>query len=104
MFCDRLRSVRIFRKKTLQTTANEIGVTLRHYQKFESGEVSPDIDRLVKLADFFDVPVDFLLGRDDYLLKIGVSVDVPREGPPRHPKPRISRKYHRIQSSDNGEV
>ena len=88
MFNDRLRATRMFRGITQQKTADAMGVSLRHYQKYESGEVEPDFMRLSEVADFFDVPTDFLLGRDDYLKSLGVSVDVSLECPPRRPKSR----------------
>lgn len=91
MFKDRLRATRIYRGYTLQKTADAIGIALRSYQKYESGDSEPAFDYLVGLADFLDVPTDFLLGRDSYLKSLGVSVDVPPEGPPRHPKPQKSR-------------
>lgn len=78
MFNDRLRSVRTFRKITQQKTADFLGINIRHYQKYESGDVEPDIQRLTEIADFFNVPLDWLLGRDDYLKSLGVSVDVPQ--------------------------
>ena len=82
MFKDRLRSARISRGQTLH------GVTLVTIQKYESGAREPNLQMLSELADILDVPTDFLLGRDAYLKSLGVSVDVPPEGPPRHPKPR----------------
>ena len=91
MFNDRLRSTRISRGATQQKTADAMGMSLRHYQKYESGEIEPDLNRLVLLADFFNVPIDFLLCRDYYLSSLGVSVDVPPEGPPRRPKSQKSQ-------------
>ena len=91
MFNDRLRSARIFRKFTLQKTADALDIPLRSYQKYESADSEPDFATLIRLADLFNVPTDFLLGRDDYLESLGVSVDVPRVGPPRHPRPQKSR-------------
>ena len=91
MFKDRLRASRIARGYTLQKTAESIGIGLRAYQKYESGDSEPSFDYLVQLSDLFDVPIDFLLGRDDYLKSLGVSVDVSPEGPPRHPRPRKDR-------------
>ena len=86
MFNDRLRSARIARGFTLQKTADALEIALRTYQKYESGDREPNYQLLVSIADLFNVPTDFLLGRDDYLKTLGVSVDVPPEGPPRHPK------------------
>lgn len=101
VFNDRLRSTRIFRGITQQKTADAMGVSLRHYQKYESGEVEPDFMGLVEVSDFLNVPSDFLLGRDDYLKSLGVSVDVPPEGPPRRPRRRKNPQSQRILSSDN---
>lgn len=91
MFKDRLRATRIARGHTLQKTADAIGIALRSYQKYESGDSEPAFNYLVALADFLDVPTDFLLERDAYLQSLGVSVDVPPEGPPRHPRPQKNR-------------
>lgn len=90
-FNDRLRATRMFRKITQQKTADAIGVPLRHYQKYESGEIEPDISGLVKISNFLDVPVDFLLERDDYLQSLGVSVDVSLTCPPRRSKSQKNR-------------
>lgn len=103
MFNDRLRATRISRNITQQKTADAIGSPLRHYQKYESGEIEPDLKRLSELADFFNVPADFLLGRDDYLQSLGVSVDVSLTCPPRRPKSQKSRQSLHILSSDSGE-
>ena len=67
MFKDRLRATRIARGHTLQKTADALGIALRSYQKYESGDSEPSFNYLVALADFLDVPTDFLLERDAYL-------------------------------------
>ena len=104
MFHDRLRASRIFRGYTLQKTADAVGISLRSYQKYESADSEPDFLMMVKLADLFDVPTDFLLGRDDYLKKLGVSVEVPPEGPPRHPRPQKNYKNLKKSASNSGSV
>ena len=91
MFKDRLRSARIARGRTLQETADAVGIALRSYQKYESGDSEPPYISLIALADYLNVPTDFLLECDQYLDSLGVCVDVPREGPPRHPTPQRSR-------------
>ena len=88
MFKDRLRATRISRGFTAQAMADRLHVGLRNYQKYESGDTRPTFEGLVILADTFNVPVDFLLERDDYLKSLGVSVDVSLECPPRRPKPQ----------------
>lgn len=91
MFNDRLRATRISRGLTAQALADHICVGLRNYQKYESGDARPTYEGLISLADRLNVPVDFLLERDDYLKSLGVSVDVSLECPPRRPK---SQKKH----------
>lgn len=101
MFNDRLRATRISRNVTQQKTADAIGVPLRHYQKYESGEIEPDLKRLTDLSTFFNVPADFLLERDGFLQSLGVSVDVSLACPPRRPRSQKNRKSHHALSFDN---
>ena len=101
MFKDRVRAARIQRKITLQTMADKLNMGLRSYQHYEGGDVYPTYDGLVKIADILNVPTDFLLGRDDYLRSLGVSVDVSPEGPPRRPRVQKNRKTRNIQVVDN---
>lgn len=91
MFKDRLRATRISRGYTAQMLADQLNTGLRNYQKYESGDARPTFEGLTILADYLNVPTDFLLERDDYLKVLGVSVDVSLECPPRRPK---SQKNH----------
>lgn len=75
MFNHRLRALRIKNKYTQQNMADFLGISLNAYQKYEQAERSPSLDTLVKLADIFSVPTDYLLGRDVFLKSLGVSVD-----------------------------
>lgn len=57
-----------FRKeyKVTQKRAAEIsGVAERVFQSYEYGKVVPTISVLIRLADFFDVSLDYLVGRSD---------------------------------------
>ncbi len=75
MFNQRLRSSRIKNKYTQQNMADLLEISLNAYQKYEQAERMPSFDTLVKIADIFAVPTDYLLGRDDFLKSLGVSVD-----------------------------
>ncbi|MCI9402142.1 MAG: helix-turn-helix transcriptional regulator [Oscillospiraceae bacterium] len=60
-----LRKVRMEKKKTQKQTAEVLGMKLRSYQFYEQGTVEPSIKKLITLADFFDVSLDYLMGRTD---------------------------------------
>ena len=86
MLKERIRFTRMARGLTQQQTADALHTGLRNYQKYESGDANPTLEGLIKIADIFNVPTDFLLGRDEYLKSLGVSVDVPLENLPKCPK------------------
>ena len=75
MLSKRLRSLRLKRKFTQQNMANQLSVSLNAYQKYEQGERLPPLETLVKICDILQVPTDYLLGREEYLKSLGVSVD-----------------------------
>ncbi len=47
--------------------ADFLGVTYFTIGKWENGKAEPNLDTLNKLADFFDVSVDYLIGRENDL-------------------------------------
>ena len=76
MFGKRLREQRIKSNFTQQAMADKLTVSLNTYQKYEQGERCPSFDCLIHIADILNVSIDYLLGRDNYLKSLGVSVDV----------------------------
>ena len=66
VFSDRLRQLRAVRRITQTELAKAVGVTDRACRRYESGENEPTLSVLQGIADFFDVSVDFLMGRDNY--------------------------------------
>jgi transcriptional regulator with XRE-family HTH domain len=61
------RLLELRKKKGLKQRemAEFMGISLRAWQYYESGEKKPDVDGLTRLADFFDVSMDYLSGRSD---------------------------------------
>ena len=74
VFGKRLREQRMKHKLTQQQMADMLCTGLRNYQKYESRDARPTFEGLVAIADFLHVPTDYLLGRDDYLQSLGISV------------------------------
>lgn len=45
------------------------------YQKYEQNERFPSYEILIKIADIFDVSLDYLLCRDDFIKSHETSAD-----------------------------
>jgi len=65
IFAERIRELRKEKKQTQTQMANYLRCSLRTYQYYESATHYPDIPDLIKLADFYDVSTDYLLGRSE---------------------------------------
>lgn len=68
-FGSRLNQLRKSRGITAQKMADYLGIGIRSYRAYESGDREPSFAVLVKIADFFDVSTDYLLCRDEFLSK-----------------------------------
>ena len=64
-FAQRLKELRKEKGLTQVEMAEFIGRTEGNYQKLEYGTINVPALTLEKLADFFEVSTDYLLGRDD---------------------------------------
>ncbi|KAA0766325.1 helix-turn-helix domain-containing protein [Bacillus sp. SH5-2] len=61
MIEERLKKAR--GKRTQEEVAKYLGISRARYSHYENGRSEPDNETLKKLADFFDLSVDYLLGR-----------------------------------------
>ncbi len=62
---ERFKKLRLQTGVTQKAIAEGIGVTSVSVQRFEYGTARPKLDTVIKIADFFDVSTDYLLGRSD---------------------------------------
>lgn len=62
---ERLKMLRSARGVLQKDVAALLGIDRTTYVKYEKGVSEPSIETLLKLADYFGVSVDFLLGRED---------------------------------------
>ena len=60
----RLVALRKARGLSQTAVANEIGIALRTYQYYERGEREPQLSILIRLADFYRIPLDELVERE----------------------------------------
>lgn len=61
----RIRELRKAKKVTMKELGNMIGVAESTMSLYETGKRKPDPETLSRLADYFNVSVDYLLGRDE---------------------------------------
>lgn len=61
----RLKELRISKGLTLKAMAEHLNMVQRNYQRYETGEVDPPLSKAIALADYFDVSLDYLVGRSD---------------------------------------
>lgn len=62
---ERLHSIRKERMLTQTDAAKAAGISMKSYCRYESGEREPTASVLVRIADFYNVTTDYLLGRSD---------------------------------------
>ncbi len=60
-FSYNLKENRIKKKKTQLEIGKELGIKQRTYCSYEKGEREPNIETLIKLAEYFGITVDVLI-------------------------------------------
>ena len=63
MFGERLKSIRLHSGITQKEAANLFGITERAYQNYEINKSNPNVSLLISIAEYFDVSIDYLVGR-----------------------------------------
>lgn len=64
-FSNRLKQLRKEKNLKQSDMAELLELTTRHYQQIEYGKVNIPTLTLIFLADYFDVSLDYLVGRTD---------------------------------------
>lgn len=62
---DRLKFLRLQDNLLQKEVAENIGITPQAYHYYEIGRCQPSYDILIKLAKFYNVTIDYLLGNDN---------------------------------------
>ena len=64
-FSERLKELRKSEKINQTTLANAVNLNIKQIQRYEGGSNEPTLSVLIALADYFDVSLDYLVGRSD---------------------------------------
>lgn len=60
-----LKSLRKEYGYTQSDIAEALGITYQSYQAYELGITTPTLKNFIKIAEFFDVSLDFLIGKKE---------------------------------------
>ena len=61
----RIKELRIAHNLTQVEFANKLSVAKQTVSNWENNNIQPSIDMLIKIADYFGVSTDYLLGRSN---------------------------------------
>ena len=64
-YTERLKKLREFEKLNQSELAKELGISQNTYSQYETGSRQPSLEMLVKLAEFYFVSTDYILGLTD---------------------------------------
>ena len=62
---ERLHSLRKERNLRQEDAAKELHISLNSYCRYERGEREPNASVLVQMSDFYNVTLDYLVGRSE---------------------------------------
>lgn len=64
-FQERLKQLREEQDLSKRELAVKLGIPPSTYYDYENGKTQPDLSKIIKIAEFFDVNSDYLLGLSD---------------------------------------
>jgi len=68
-----LKNLKILREEagiSQKALAESIGVSQQSINKYENHNIEPDIETMIRIADYFNTSVDYLIGHTDVRRKI----------------------------------
>lgn len=64
-FPERLKELRKINKTTQAQLAKEIGINERTCRRHEASDVEPTLSVIIAMANYFNVSIDYLVGRSN---------------------------------------
>lgn len=74
--CSNIKKYRLLKKITQKRMSEILNINIRTYQKYESGDINPNMDTLNKIADALGIHITDLLSEDTNDDKSKVVVDL----------------------------
>lgn len=76
MFAYRIKYLRQTRELNQVQLAEKLGVTKQSVSNWENDNIMPSVEMLIKIANFFRVSTDYLLGREEHSMDGVALMDV----------------------------
>lgn len=76
VFRKRVRDLRLKKQVTISALAKALSVTTNRINMWEKNGAIPRCDKLEALSQFFDVPIDYLLGNDSIEKKPAANAEL----------------------------
>ena len=65
VFRQRLRNLREKQRKKQYIVSELCGLNRSTIRRYERGEMGPSVEALISIADYFEVSIDYLIGRTE---------------------------------------
>lgn len=101
MFHVRLKQLRTKHELTQKELAKKLNLQNTAISKYELNERNPDLDILNNIADFFDVSIDYLLGRTSSQESIVISKEIKAD---QTPADKLSEDIHNLSLENQKEI
>ena len=63
----KLKELRLNHKLTQDSLASLLQISRVNYTRYENNKVRPDYETLIKIADYYDISLDELFDRKNYI-------------------------------------
>lgn len=67
---ENIKNLRDLHKISQQKLADAVGLTQQSIYQYENGIAEPDIETLKKIANYFEVSVDYIVGNTDAMCSV----------------------------------
>lgn len=101
---NRLKDLRLQKKISMRETANQLNIPYTTYVNYEKGTREPNSEMLIKLANYFNVSIDYLICRTDNAQTSSYSL--PDITPPSEADPDqfVFDMYKKLDIEDKAEI
>lgn len=65
ILCERLKELRLKNKKTQEEIAHLLDISRANYGYYENGKNLPPIDKVLTLANYYNVSLDYMVGNEE---------------------------------------